>query len=296
MDIDHYMQEEFALDLLAQHLEAGTLVLFIGAGVSKQLGFPDWQDFVNKIRRSVSLTEPDSYSSAEDLQLAADEVKDLVNDDYQFNNLLKEALYEHMPSLSMSVLTNKLLVSIGAMLMGSNRGNVQRVVTLNYDSLLEWYLSLFGFVVRVVNEFPDLEGAEDVRIYHPHGFLPHPLMHELEDSNEVILGFRSVNQRLGSPNDEWFEVLRHIISNGFCLFVGMSEDSYQDRSLNPLFTSVGSNISGFRPTGLWILKGAAKSQNSFLKNNMIPFSVEEYEDIPDFLLKICQKAAAKIIL
>jgi hypothetical protein len=285
-----------ATTMLADHLQKGTLVLFLGAGVSVGLGLPNWVDFVNSIRTKAGLPQISPTINADQLQIAADEVRAVVQNINDYHLLLRDALYVNIANLSSDVLANKLLISIGALLMGSKRGSVQRVVTLNYDSMIEWYLSLYGFVVRVVDKLPDLEGGEDVRVYHVHGFLPHSNMRGYQNSDEIILGFESVNKRIGTPGDLWVDMLRHIISNGMCLFVGMSENTFNDRALAPLFTTIGAHVSAVRPTGVYVLTGNRNStvEQHYLRNNMVPLYVNNYDDIPDYLLGICREAAGRI--
>ena len=75
MSWDHFLYPSRASSLLSQHLKAGTLALFLGAGVSRSIGLPGWDEFVNCLRRSVGLPPVTDTESAEKLQLAADEVQ-----------------------------------------------------------------------------------------------------------------------------------------------------------------------------------------------------------------------------
>jgi hypothetical protein len=281
-----------ASNFLAEHLQRGTLVLFLGAGVSKGMGLPNWVEYVNKIRQKVCLTPVSSDSNAEDLQIAADEVENKCESEEKYFQILKSCLYEDIEELSSTVLKNDLITAVCALLMGSKRGNIRKVITLNFDSMIEWFLSLYGFITRVVYQLPALEGAEDVRIYHPHGFLPHGSL-GLPDSDFVILGLDSINKRLGTPGDLWFEMVRHLLRSSVCLFVGLSDRTFSDRSLAPLLTSTGEEINKERPTGIWMLKGniSESKRNQFLRNNVVPLELPTAKDIADFLLGVCRKAA-----
>jgi hypothetical protein len=286
-----------AQDFLVSHLTQGTLILFIGAGASTGLGLPNWPDLINRLRNGVGLSTIATFQSAEDLQKAADQVLRKCSSEGAYRQLVKKCLYQDIDSLSSDVLQNRLLTALGAMLMGSKRGNVRRVVTLNFDSMLEWYLSLYGFVVRVVFRLPELEGSEDVRIYHPHGFLPHPSRPLWRDSDFLQLSFDSVNERVGTLGDPWFEMTRHLLRSGVCLFVGLSEQTFSDRSLTPLLKTTGQELSSQRPTGIWLLKRDAvpeETQELFLGNNVVPVALPSDKHIVDFLLGICQKAAIDI--
>lgn len=283
-----------ALDFLKEHLQQGTLVLFLGSGASSDMGLPEWVTFVNDIREKMQL-DPVPVSptpSAETLQIAADEAKEKCESDDEYFQLLKECLYKDLEELTSAALRNDLLTALGALLMGSKRGNVRRVVTLNFDSMIEWFLSMYGFVTRVIYSLPELEGSEDVRVYHPHGFLPHDSLN-LPGSDFVILGLDSVNKRLGKLGDPWFEMTRHILKSGFCLFVGLSSRSFLDRSLAPLLAATGDELRNKRPTGIWMLMEEIDeaTRKQFLRNNVVPLVFETPEAIVDFLLEICRKAA-----
>jgi hypothetical protein len=239
------------------------------------------------------LTPP---QSADQLQAAADEVKNgfCRGDEREFALLVTTCLYEGV-TLSSDLLKNDLLIALGALMMGSRRGSVKRVLTLNFDNVLEWYLTLHGFVPKTIVQPPAMEGAEDVRIYHPHGFLPHPSL-SFTPSDFVILGQHSINRRLGTQGDPWFELMRHLLRTGMCLFVGLSEESFRDRALAPLLVTVGEELQHSRPTGFWLLRGdgSEEQRQAYLTTNIVPLYRKSHQQIPDLLLAICRKAAEAI--
>lgn len=296
-NLDELKDHNSAIEYLSQCLSDGSLVLFLGAGASKGFGLPNWLELVNALREDNGLSVLENASSAETLQTAADEVTYKLKDQIKLIAQIEKHLYKDFKSLShISAFNNHLLVSISALLMGSKRGHVTRVVTLNYDSMLEWFLSLFGFVVKTVHQLPELEGSEDVRIYHPHGFVPIPHM-GMKKSDFVILDMHSANERLGNIRDPWFELTRHILDTGICLFIGMSGNTLSDRILAPLLTHCGPKCAGVRPLGIWILKGTLTEQkeHEFERNNIVPISILDEEKISEFLLEICQKASKKLL-
>ena len=300
IDLDELKEQQNATDYLAKCLSSGTLVLFLGAGASKGFGLPDWLTLVNKLREKVGLDilKGGKKVSADTLQHGASEVVDKMKRPQDLVKAIEEILYKDFQKLSvLKAFENKLLVSISALLMGSKRGHITRVVTLNYDSMLEWFLSIYGFVVKTVYKLPELEGTEDVRIYHPHGFVPLPVL-GIQSSDFVILDMHSANQRLGNPHDPWFEMTRHILDTGVCLFVGMSANTLSDRILAPLLSTSGPKCGETRPLGIWLLKDAltrAKEQE-FGRNNIVPLSITSEDGISEFILDICQKASRKLLV
>jgi hypothetical protein len=271
----------------------------LGAGVSSGVGLPSWRSLIEGLRNEVGLSNDKLDSSADALQRAADEVRRKCGDDERaFAELVKRCLYCGV-KLDERLLQNPLLIALGALMMGSRRGSVKRVVSFNFDSVLEWYISLYGFVPHVVLQPPAKEGAEDVRIYHPHGFLPHPAL-DADSSEFVVLGLKSINLRLGKPHDEWLALLRHVLLSGIGLFVGLSEHSFRDRALAPLLTEVATQLKGRRPTGFWVLKhdGDDKEKDAlnqeFLECNIVPLQQMSFEDVPKLLLDVCQQAAKTV--
>jgi hypothetical protein len=302
MDIDSLMNEERATRFLAEKLGQGTVTLFLGAGTSRGASLPDWPELLRRMGCDVA-----AGSSADVLQGLADDVKrdKCGGSEREFARLVKQQLYDGV-SLSADLLRTDLLIALGAMLMGSRRGSVKRVMTFNFDSTLEWYVTLYGFIPRVILQPPELEGAEDVRIYHPHGFLAHPAL-GWRDSDFVILGLRSVNARLGTIGDPWWELMRHTLRTSVGLFVGLSFRSFQDRSIAPLLETVGKEVHNQRPTGVWLCpleseefsgpdkdKEKDRQTRAFLDSNVVPVFLPRFDDLPRFLLGICQEAAKAI--
>jgi hypothetical protein len=298
MDFDYLTEYDRAVGFLADRLREGTLVLFLGAGVSSGACLPNWSNLVESMRKEVGLPSKDLSSGADSLERAADEIRRRFypDDEPGFAALVQKCLYRGT-SLDDSVLGDRLLTALGALLMGSRRGSVRRIVTFNFDSVLESYIWLNGLVPQVVLQPPVDEGAEDVRIYHPHGFLPHPDL-KIRGSDFVMLGSKSINLRIGVPYDPWNELLRHILSTGVGLFVGLSVDSFRDRSLAPLLTAVGVGLNARRPTGFWVLKneGANDSEvdKELLDCKIVPLRLPGFPEVPKLLLDICQRAARTI--
>ncbi|HEX2827404.1 MAG TPA: SIR2 family protein [Burkholderiales bacterium] len=301
MPFDYLTTDTRALEALSSNLVAGTLVLFLGAGTSLGAGLPDWPTLIVRLRTLAKLPidKITAGASSDELQAAADEVlrEFCKGDDELFARMVKEALYEDV-TLSETILHNDALIALGALMTGSRRGKVSRAITFNFDSVLEWYLSLCGIVPRVVLQPPTLEGAEDVRVYHPHGFLAHPDL-KSRDSRFVILGLHAVNKRLGTIGDPWFEMLRHLLRSGVGLFVGVSPRTFRDRALAPLLVAVGEELKDVRPTAFWIMPEDTDNrdelQREFLSTNVVPLFRSKGE-IPGFLLSICRHAAQGVIV
>jgi hypothetical protein len=291
---DVLKEESLAVPLLASYLNQGNLTLFLGAGVSYDFGLPGWLDLVNGLRKKQGLNEMPSSATSADLQIAVDEVKDHLGSEEKLIEATREQLYITLRGVDIqNLLKNPLLMAIAALLMGGQRGRIRRVITLNYDNLLQWTLSVFGFSVHTVHKLPALDTGADVTIYHPHGYLPIPGSSD-ESSDFIILGKESINLRLGSPDDLWFEMVRHLLSSSICLFVGVSPISLSDAALAPLFNTIGKRVEAERPLGSWIVKQKdslhSAKVSEFQRYNIYPLLFNDPEQISVFLFEICKKA------
>lgn len=295
MDIAQFEYEPRAVSYLADHLNKGTLILFLGAGVSADLGLPNWVDLINSMSSEYGFKPLKSKCLSEDLLKRGKKLKKKCSSELEFLKLLKKHLYINIPDLSPTKLKNDLLIAITALLTGSKRGHIKRIITLNFDSMLEWVLYMHGFVVQPIFSLPQLEGSEDVRIYHPHGFLPHPTL-KMIDSKEIIFDLDSINLRLGKVVDSWLELIRYHLRSSICLFIGLSYKSFEDRSLAPLLANTALEKNGKTEPNIWIIKDRTSQtkKNNFLNQNIVPLQIRSKKKIANFLLEICMKASSNI--
>jgi hypothetical protein len=295
---DELRDPDLASTHLANHLNDGTLVLFLGAGASKRFGLPNWVELVNALRLQVGLLANFTKdNSAEELQRGADEVLHKVKHEVKLIELVRKELYSMLVKLDTAqIFANPSLLAVASLLMGSKRGHISRVVTLNYDNLLQWFLSIYGFSVRTIHELPELEGSEDVRIYHPHGFVPVDGS-GFSTSDFIILGLNAANRRLGTPGDLWVELVRHQLNSGVCIFLGMSQHTLSDRALAGLFSTCGEKCRPHRPLGVWLLLEdlLAGKDVEFQKNNIVPIQFTDPQKVAEFLFEICKKAGKRLI-
>jgi hypothetical protein len=210
--------------------------------------------------------------------------------------LIGAVLYKSAAIDSVSLMGNPRLGSLGAMLMGSRRGTVTNVVTFNFDSVLEEYLSLHGYVSRVVTELPAITGNEDVTVYHIHGYIPSPNASGAHPSREVIFSKDSMNARVGEQNGSWPTLLRTFARSKVLLMLGMSAASSIGSAVGPLFKDESAAIAADRPTAFWV--GAESFdqdvRHTLLNANVVPVKLLDHNELEAFLLRICRGAAARI--
>jgi len=196
----------------------GRLCLFVGAGISKSCGLPDWNDLsamviketwpdtgpfdvLSKHERSVR----SSYSPRDAMRLAKHKLG------HQFSSVVTKCLYLEATALSSSV---EAIVSLH---------NVRRIICSNYDDLLEE-----GYTKRGTRFRPLVQGdvvpsdTDEVLIFHPHGFLPRGTYSRDYSKDPIILSEDDYHELYASPYS-WPNVIQlNLLTSFNVLFVGCS--------------------------------------------------------------------------
>ncbi|MFZ2526225.1 MAG: hypothetical protein WAX14_01030, partial [Rhodococcus sp. (in: high G+C Gram-positive bacteria)] len=195
------VKRESAAAELAGYLRKGELALLLGAGVSRGLELPNWQRLVEVCEEECSIS-PDASL---DLMKRMDVVRRSRKEFGDFHAVVHAALYRDLgggDAYPDTMLQNRMLIALGALVMSSVRGSVTDVLTLNFDDVLDWYLHLHGFKTQVVTDLPTLVSASvDVRLLHLHGFLP--LSPRFDESDWLVLTYDDLTKRLSPGGGPW---------------------------------------------------------------------------------------------
>jgi hypothetical protein len=300
MKFENLQDPEFAIPYLADRLIDGTLILFLGAGASAGFGLPGWTKFVNAFLAKAGITNVLTESaSADEKERALDAaLRNIGRSNARKIEFVRNILYPDPTELNYrAIFSQELLIAVASLLVGRKRGHINRVVTFNYDSMLEWFLGVFGLAVRAIYQVPALEGSEDVRIYHPHGYVPHPLLRQ-KSSDFLIIGSLDANDRAADMNDPWWHKERELLYSGIGLYIGLSLNTFRDRAFQPHLRLVSKDLLKIRdrPLGLWIfLQQLTEDEaNECLEYAIVPISLQSKESVTEFILKISQKALEKM--
>ena len=156
---------------MAEQLLEGRFSLALGAGASIGFGLPTWEKLTDRCHVNSGHPRAPGQScedASEDLL-----AKVFGNDEIAFAEAVRAALYQSA-NLSLGQLRKAaFLAAVGALTMASSRGHVGRVISFNFDDILETFLGYFGFSTSSVDTLPYWQGRQDVIVLHPHGFLPH---------------------------------------------------------------------------------------------------------------------------
>jgi hypothetical protein len=226
------------LQQLANARDSRSLIPVLGAGASYLSGIPRWRALVvSALQRSVSDTAIPAHITTTldnlDRSLTAQVrfVESSLGVRAAFRSHLFDCLYENYdPSFN----RNPTLSATVAFILnpsGSRREALHDVITYNFDNLIELAIAArqthrrSPLLVRPVYSFSEYEDGglpREVRVYHPHGFIPHastfsesldvPIVFSETDYHEHYLDYNYwANQLQLAAFD------RHT-----CLFIGLS--------------------------------------------------------------------------
>ena len=306
MSTMQFNSKEKISDFLSEQLNNGALGLFLGAGVSRSFDVSGWFNLLNDVRihPKVNLNILPSIGSdgkkiaysADALQEAADEVFFKLNEDEKLLiEVVSSVLYKGVDlEINFDFFSHRQLIAYSLLIAGGIKGKVETVITLNYDSLLEWYLQLFGCKTQSIYKLPYKKEKCDVEVLHPHGFIPLPSQITLSNSEDLILTGKQADRRLGNKDNPWADITSYHLRNKVFLFIGLSEATSGDRLLSPLLTVSHDECN--RIMGVWVfVKDINDSiQNRLRSNGIIPIVLKEPGELEKFILEICRKSCLLI--
>ena len=227
---DSWANTNLVLDYCAKHLVAGRLTIVLGAGASLGFGLPDWDELMSRAFKIAGKDIPDGLSVENQAEYLQNTI--LSGDFPEFTRVIRESLYQKGIIGAEEMSSMPLLNAIGALVMASTRGTVDRVITFNFDDLLEVYLSYYGYSVVSIADLPSWANNSDVSVLHLHGLLPSDSTKPT--SKELILTQESFDKRVGRTEQLWTRKVTEIFEENFCLFIGLSG---KDNNLTSLLTN-----------------------------------------------------------
>jgi hypothetical protein len=288
----NWNDEKTVIEHLAGELVRGRLGLLLGAGISQFYKVPTWQKFVDQI--CARCKEP-LLVTGDDLmmKIAAIRVKHFKNKQKEFLKVATEELYRDAPTDFEELRKSSTLAAIGALVMASQRGGASKVITFNYDDLLETYLEYHGFVTSSIFKAIHWAGNPDVTIYHPHGFLPRNA--SSTGSEDIVFG---TNEYMSIIQEEarnlWRPLLQTVLRTHTCIYVGLSgADIHLQSLLAPLRDQHAISGARFAFHGVRFAVKATRDPDveSVLASwGVYSQVIDSYDDIAPFLFRVCQAA------
>ncbi len=304
LPLDHYEKKrEDLVALLAGALKEGSLALLLGAGCSTGMNLPGWHETVNTISSETAANNPGkahllssklftSRARAGELFARMKTVRSILGDT-EYLIAVRRELYRNHPH-GISKEPTALLRAVGAMMMSSKRGSVREVITLNFDSLIEWYLGFHGMVAQAISRWPCLLYEADAQIYHPHGYLP--ISDEFGEKSEmVVFDTREVDRHLPG-NTSWQQVFKQLLTSRVILAIGLSGRDYLLRSLiYRAATAVRQTEK--RPIGCWLCTPSVpeRTRAQLRKRGFVIWGLSSPAETEELLFDICRSARDDVL-
>jgi hypothetical protein len=275
-------------------LRCGCLNLFLGAGVSKGFGLPEWPLLIARILgkgKDTSYLQKLRAMNDKELSTLIDPVDDGKPD---FYHRVHKALYSGVKAdLPDQLSASPLLLAVAALITGSCRGRIETVFTYNYDDLLEQYLAMLGYAIcRRIDPF-DFSTRADLVINHVHGFLPQS-WERGNSVSELILSEKSYRTRRAGIDAGWSSCVEQSLYSKAALFIGLSGD---DGAMLDVLARAKNSVKRVADTdyhGYWLVTPDAYNRNhvAMLDVKMCPIPIDK-KMLPKFVFEICQKALPK---
>ncbi|WP_091430009.1 SIR2 family protein [Flavobacterium degerlachei] len=255
---------------LIKKIQQNNLVIFAGAGISINAGLPNWNNLIDTILEGLGNKEPKSEKFKAALKDELFTPIEILNKIKHLKSESIEIFYQELSKYNNCEPTT-IHKKIGEL---SNK-----IITTNYDELLEKELSSFEKIVYT-NTYKVAKLSEiDRYIYKIHG--------DINEPDKCIL-FPSEYENLYSIDEKSsvFE-LKKIISDKSVLFIGFS---LNDPYIDYIFNYVNNLYSGFTPEHFII----TTQKNKEWPNKITPIILDDFSKLSSLLdelikIKVTQK-------
>lgn len=207
-----------------------SLAIFLGAGVSVDLGLPLWPELLRRISKIVQQRRVTFDStklqrlSGLSLEQQARWLRDQLST--EFDETVRQALYRDVYNHGQK--ESHIHRAIAQMHL------LRAVCTYNYDDILE---RTAGHKFKAIASATERYELNDIPVYHPHGFLP--LIGSLR--GELILSENDYHRLFNAPN-HWANVLQlNLLRECTCLLIGIST---ADQNFRRILDVVGEHKAG----------------------------------------------------
>nr|WP_321406240.1 SIR2 family protein [uncultured Carboxylicivirga sp.] len=286
-----------ARDILSKTLKSGQLGLLLGAGVSFDLGIPGWETIAKRCYDKSNISDKIDIPLNPNTQILGDimdDVKDCFTNEDEYLELVSNCLYDGI-ELDFETAKKTLLIAISSLIVGKSRGSVNKIINLNFDSFLEWYLMVQGLNVLCTSREAEVRGDSDVEIIHPHGFLPHPNMKGFSNSKKIVFTLREIKNREMALMDYWKMRLYDFFRSKIFLSIGVSPLSLYEYIRNYLsdLDNKYSECERNMPYGFSVIPTGeidSYQKSKLLKSGIVVVEVN-IENIPQFIFNIAQSAS-----
>jgi hypothetical protein len=290
MNYKHYATDfNLAKEPIAECLKEGTLKLILGAGISMDFGLPNWPDLIFKCLNALLSEKGENLIERKDFDenFSKNEKKlNQYDNEPTYSQIVRDSLYSEVPPNLEDLLLQGApgLLAIAALCTGTTRGRVRHIFTLNFDDILEQYLSLLGLRVNSGSSFTRGNYNSDIRIDHLHGYLPR----NEDNLSKIVFSPRSYTERYAETRgfDDWF-INQWVGSKLLLIGLSGSDQLLQTNAIRHKNLLNNDEIHGYA-----LLTPHAYEDNhlDLVSHGICPIKIPAHE-IPKFLLSCCQLAS-----
>jgi len=263
-------KELFIPNTLIESARNGRLVFFVGAGFSKDFGYPDWKGLVEIMLNKIIKDDPNYKPFLDLLNNGKMEVLDILEHIKKEKRIIRDTIYEEFKfdtSKKALLDKHKKLISIS-----------RKIITTNYDQLLE--NAADGTIQKVVYTNSHLIAQIsnlDSFILKIHG--------DHEEADKCIL-LKEDYEKLYNSDNSALEQFKNIITNNTVLFIGFS---LSDPYISHLFGYINKLYEGYQEKN-YIL---TINNEDFSEYNVTNIKLETYDDIVPFLEALSEEVKKK---
>ncbi|WP_417285473.1 SIR2 family protein [Comamonas sp.] len=231
-------------ELLDAH-RSGKLMLFVGSGVSANLGLPNWSELIARIAEELGY-DPKIFATYGTPLALAEFYKKKKGELGPLRSWMDRAWHKSTTDISKSEI-HRLIT----------QGNFSRIYTTNYDRWLEFAHDEFGVTYDKIAKVADLVSVTDGRrqIIKFHG--------DFDADNSIVLDETSYYQRLDFDTPLDIKLRNDVLSSSV-LFIGYS------------LTDINIRLLFYRLTEMWNRStlASARPKSYFFTNRPNPVAQE----------------------
>lgn len=289
---------------LAKQLSKGRLALVLGAGASFGFGLPNWTKLAKALFADENKRRANAAKGVKGVKVAklvrplglkTDEAAcswfrtQVLESHEEFARRVQRLLFHSFDSSIDALRHNDLLAAITALVISSRRGKVSRVVSFNFDDLVELYLRFFGMTVSCAVVQPAWASTSDVEVLHPHGLLTA----DGSIATRIVFTEDDFDAVHAGEHASWDSTLHSILSANTCIFVGLSGADPRLRAA--LKRAQPSHVSSDDHM-YWGVRYTVPPDDRMDKwetAGVYQVKLGNYDEVPSELLDICKRAAAQ---
>ena len=220
-DIKYQRDKEVSvLEKAKDALKNNKVSVFLGAGVSASAGIVTWDSLLEKlcIKRGLSKIDSDIDSVVKGRYIIDEYKQSQKEIPYEFYKDIREILYANIKN-------SNLISSIASLV---TQGNIESIISYNYDNLVEREIRNKGKLCFPVFNKARSKEQNSLYIYHVHGYVSHE---EDDEYSPIVLGEQEYH-KIFQESYNWGNVEQlHALCRSTCFFIGLSMDDPNLRRL-----------------------------------------------------------------